>query len=69
MITSEVHRSFAHPVDNFLGLWIPVDEGAFKSRSAQGNRVNQLPATYPVPGSETPFIDTVRNSPITVRKA
>ena len=46
-----------------------MDRGASKSRPPQGNRVNQPPLACPVPGSGTPFIDTVRNSPITVRNA
>lgn len=72
MIHSDVHRPFAHPVDNSLGVWIPVDNSAPHSAPkfgpAQGSRVNATPTTCPVPGNETLFLDTLGNYPTTERK-
>jgi hypothetical protein len=44
MIDSVVHRTFAQPVDNSLGVWIPVDSTPPKFRCPQGNPVNRAPA-------------------------
>ena len=41
MTISEIHRPSTQPVDNFEGPWTPVDKRPPKSRSLQGNRVNE----------------------------
>ena len=65
-INSEVHRTSPHPVDNFSGVWTPVDNRAPSRASTKEFESTGHPRPDPHRGDAPPFIDVpgiLRNSP------